>query len=155
MRAGDRVVVKGLIAQTELNGRMGTLLQYVTKKARWALQVDDEPKGVLVSESNLLLAEPAVLPDSKPAKSVSQQSFAVQHSCAAPIQVSSEKSAVLCKPDPTSASPTSQMASNDALSVSTPANVETVPAKVDMFSKADPISCLIQWLHLDVCFANA
>ena len=53
MQTGDRVVLQGLVAKPELNGKQGTLLHFNSKRQRWGVKIDGEAEGMMLKPSNL------------------------------------------------------------------------------------------------------
>jgi hypothetical protein len=48
------VVINGLVAKPELNGRTGTAVSFDDDKGRYSVELDDDASSFLIKPSNLL-----------------------------------------------------------------------------------------------------
>ena len=51
---GRRVVINGLVAKPELNGRTGTAVRFDDDKGRYSVELDDTSSSLLIKPCNLL-----------------------------------------------------------------------------------------------------
>ena len=51
---GSRVVINGLVAKPELNGRTGTAVSFDDDKGRYSVELDDTSSSLMIKPCNLL-----------------------------------------------------------------------------------------------------
>jgi len=51
---GRRVVINGLVAKPELNGRTGTAVSFDDDKGRYSVELDDTSSSLMIKPCNLL-----------------------------------------------------------------------------------------------------
>jgi hypothetical protein len=51
---GSRVVINGLVAKPELNGRTGTAVSFDADKGRYSVELDDTSSSFMIKPCNLL-----------------------------------------------------------------------------------------------------
>lgn len=59
--AGSRVEVTGLVNKREFSGHAGLVLRYVQYRARWAVRIIADERGVLILPKNLRLGDNEML----------------------------------------------------------------------------------------------
>jgi hypothetical protein len=57
---GSRVVINGLVAKPELNGRTGTALSFDDDKGRYSVALDDASSSLMIKSCNLCLPKMTV-----------------------------------------------------------------------------------------------
>jgi hypothetical protein len=59
-QVGRRVVIHGLVAKPELNGRTGTALSFDDDKGRYSVALDDASSSLMIKPCNLCLPKKTV-----------------------------------------------------------------------------------------------